>query len=210
VYVFEFVEAWNKKEKASIDGFYISPNVIVLKRQQSYKREIFTLAHEIGHYLLGKEEIDSLDMAKVEERRMHNLEERWCNDFAFFLIAGDAVNELDKFDSYSEDVNMMIDNLSSTTHISRMAWYTRLAYERKVPAKYYHAIIRQIEEETVERKLKEKEEKRKEPGIARSPKPIISPLYMETMQHAFFNGLVSEAVFAKKLGIPKNQIDKYP
>jgi Zn-dependent peptidase ImmA (M78 family) len=209
VYVFEFVETWNKKEKASIDGFYISPNVIVLKRQQSYKREIFTLAHEIGHYLLGKEEIDSLDMAKVEERRMHNLEERWCNDFAFFLIAGDAVSELDKFDSYSEDVNMMIDHLSSTTHISRMAWYTRLAYERKVPAKYYHAIIRQIEEETVERKLKEKEEKRKEPGIARSPKPIISPLYMETMQHAFFNGLVSEAVFAKKLGIPKNQIDKY-
>ena len=104
---------------------------------------------------------------------------------------------------------MMIDHLSTTTHISRMAWYTRLAYERKVPAKYYHAIIRQIEEETEERKLKEKEEKKKEPGIARSPKPIISPLYMETMQHAFFNGLVSEAVFAQKLGIPKNQIDKY-
>lgn len=209
VYVFEFVETWNKREKASIDGFYISPNVIVLKRQQSYKREIFTLAHEIGHYLLGKEEIDSLDMAKVEERRMHNLEERWCNDFAFFLIAGDAVTELDKFDSYSEDVNMMIDHLSSTTHISRMAWYTRLAYDKKVPVKYYHAIIRQIEEETEERKIKEKEDKKKESGMARSPKPIISPLYMETMQHAFFNGLVSEAVFVKKLGIPKNQIDKY-
>lgn len=209
VYVFEFVETWNKKERASIDGFYISPNVIVLKRQPSYKREIFTLAHEIGHYLLGKEEIDSLDMAKVEERRMHNMEERWCNDFAFFLIAGDAVAELDKFDSYSEDVNMMIDHLSTTTHISRMAWYTRLAYDKKVPTKYYHAIIRQIEEETEERKSKEKEERKKESGIARSPKPIISPLYMETMQHAFFNGLVSEAVFAKKLGIPKNQIDKY-
>lgn len=208
VYVFEFVEAWNKREKASIDGFYISPNVIVLKRQKSYKREIFTLAHEIGHYLLGKEEIDSLDMAKVEERRMHNIEERWCNDFAFYLIAGDAVNELDKFDAYSEDMNMMINHLSDTTHISRMAWYTRLAYEKKVPIKYYNAIIRQLEEETEERKLKEKV-KKKELGDARPPKPIISPLYLETMQHAFFNGLISEAVFSQKLGISKNQIDKY-
>jgi len=209
VYVFEFVETWNKKEKASIDGVYISPNVIVLKRQKSYKREIFTLAHEIGHYLLGKEEIDSLDMAKIEERRQHNMEERWCNDFAFYLIAGDAVNELDKFGCYSEDVNMMIDHLSATTHISRMAWYTRLAYEKKVSQKLYHTIIRQIEEETEERKLKEKEEKKKVSGIARSPRPIISPLYLETMQHAFFNGLVSEAVFSKQLGIPKNKIDKY-
>lgn len=209
VYVFEFVESWNKKEKASIDGFYISPNVIVLKRQKSYKREIFTLAHEIGHYLLGKEEIDALDMGKVEDRRIHNKEERWCNDFAFYLIAGNAVNDLDKFDSYSEDVNMMVDHLSATTHISRIAWYTRLAYEKKVPAKYYHAIIRQIEEETDVRERKEKEEKKKESRMVRSPRPIISPLYLETMQHAFYNGLVSEAVFSKKLGIPKNQLDKY-
>ena len=210
VYVFEFVETWNKKEKASIDGFYISPNVIVLKRQQSYKREIFTLAHEIGHYLLGKEEIDTLDMAKVEERRLHNTEDRWCNDFAFYLIAGEAVNELDKFESYSEDVNMTIDHLSATTHISRMAWYTRLAYEKKVPMRRYRLIINQIEEESQERQLREKEErKKKENGIGRSPKPIISPLYLRTMQHAFYNGLVSEAVFSKKLGISKHQIDKY-
>lgn len=91
VYVFEFVETWNKREKATIDGFYIDPNVIVLKRQKSYKREIFTLAHEIGHYLLGVEDIEALDMSKVERNRASNNVERWCNDFAFYLIAGDAV-----------------------------------------------------------------------------------------------------------------------
>lgn len=83
-----------------------------------------------------------------------------------------VVNELDKFDSYSEDVNMMIDYLSSTIHISCMEWYTRLAYERKVPVKHYHAIIRQIEEETKERKLKEKEEKKKEPSFFTENFPI--------------------------------------
>jgi radical SAM superfamily enzyme YgiQ (UPF0313 family) len=43
------IETWNKKEKANIDGIYLSPNVIVLKRQKSYRRETFTLIHELGH-----------------------------------------------------------------------------------------------------------------------------------------------------------------
>ena len=39
ILVFEFIETWNKKEKANIDGFFLNPNVIVLKRQQSsYRR----------------------------------------------------------------------------------------------------------------------------------------------------------------------------
>lgn len=135
LYVFEFVETWNKKERATIDGFYIAPDVIVLKRQKSYKREIFTLAHEIAHYLLGKEEIDTLDMGKVDDHRLHNNVERWCNDFAFFLIAGTGIEH---------------DEKSIRTHGSL--------------------------------------------------KPIISPLYLETMQHAFYNGLVSEAMFYKRLG----------
>ena len=130
VYVFEFVETWNKRERATIDGFYLDPNVIVLKRQKSYKREIFTLAHEIGHYLLGVEDVEALDMSKVEKNRVSNKVERWCNDFAFYLIAGDAVNELDKYNIYSEDVNFTIDELSKSTHISKMAWYTRLAYKK--------------------------------------------------------------------------------
>jgi Zn-dependent peptidase ImmA (M78 family) len=42
-------ETHNKKEKANISVFYLSPNVIVLKRNQKFlKREIFTLAHELG------------------------------------------------------------------------------------------------------------------------------------------------------------------
>ncbi|MFX4971243.1 ImmA/IrrE family metallo-endopeptidase, partial [Acinetobacter baumannii] len=54
ILVFEFIETHNKKEKANINGFYLTPNVIVLKRnQKSFSREIFTLAHELGHYLLN-------------------------------------------------------------------------------------------------------------------------------------------------------------
>lgn len=209
VYVFEFVETWNKREKASIDGFYLDPNVIVLKRQKSYKREIFTLAHEIGHYLLGVEDVEALDMSKVEKNRISNKVERWCNDFAFYLIAGDAVNELDKYDSYSEDVNITIDNLSKSTHISRMAWYTRLAYKKIVPMPYYHGIIKELEEEQAEKQREKTEDKKNQVSNARAPKPIVSPLYLETMQYAFYNGLISEASFCEQLKISSKQIDKY-
>lgn len=209
VYVFEFVETWNKRERATIDGFYLDPNVIVLKRQKSYKREIFTLAHEIGHYLLGVEDVESLDMSKVEKNRVSNKVERWCNDFAFYLIAGDAVNELDKYRSYSEDVNFTIDELSNSTHISKMAWYTRLAYNKIVPMPYYRGIIRDLEEEQAEKQRELKEEQKANSSNARAPKPIVSPLYLETMQYAFYNGLVSEASFCEQLKISPKQIDKF-
>ena len=209
VYVFEFVETWNKRNRATIDGFYLDPNVIVLKRQKSYKREIFTLAHEIGHYLLGVEDVEALDMSKVEKNRISNTVERWCNDFAFYLIAGDAVNELDKYNTYSEDVNFAIDELSKSTHISRMAWYTRLAYKKVVPMSYYRGIIRDLEEEQEERQKEIKAEQKSRLSNARTPKPIVSPLYLETMQYAFYNGLVSESSFCEQLKISPKQIDKY-
>lgn len=209
VYVFEFVETWNKRERATIDGFYLDSNVIVLKRQKSYKREIFTLAHEIGHYLLGIEDVESLDMSKVEKNRISNKVERWCNDFAFYLIAGEAVNELDKYSTYSEDVNSTIEELSNTTHISKMAWYTRLAYNKIVPMPHYRGIIRNLEEEQAEKQKALKEEQQNNSSNARAPKPIISPLYLETMQYAFYNGLVSEASFCEQLRISPKQIDKF-
>ena len=41
ILVFEFVETWNKKETANIDGFFINPNLIVIKRyQRAFRREI--------------------------------------------------------------------------------------------------------------------------------------------------------------------------
>jgi Zn-dependent peptidase ImmA (M78 family) len=209
VYVFEFVETWNKRDKATIDGLYLDPNVIVLKRQKSYKREIFTLAHEIGHYLLGVEDVESLDMSQVEEDRMTNRVERWCNDFAFYLIAGDAVHILESFKDYSEDLNQAIDRLSATTHISRMAWYTKLAYENVVPMPHYRNIMHQLEEETEERRQQHKEELQLKQSKATTPKPIISPLFLETMQYAYYNGLVSDATFCEQLKIPQGRLGHY-
>lgn len=74
---------------------------------------------------------------------------------------------------------------------------------------YYRGIIRTLEEEYAEKQRELKEEQKGKSSNARAPKPIVSPLYMETMQHAFYNGLVSEASFCEQLKIPPKQIGKY-
>lgn len=74
---------------------------------------------------------------------------------------------------------------------------------------YYHGIIRELEEEYAEKQRELKEEQKGRTSNARAPKPMVSPLYMETMQHAFYNGLVSEASFCEQLKISPKNIDKY-
>jgi hypothetical protein len=82
IMVFEFVETWNKKDKANINGFFLSPNTIVLKRQQkSFKREIFTLVHELGHFLLNEEEIEEVDYKSISKNHLNKIE-LCCNEFA--------------------------------------------------------------------------------------------------------------------------------
>ena len=39
IFVFEYIETWNKKEKTNIDGFYLKPNVIVLKHHKQHINE---------------------------------------------------------------------------------------------------------------------------------------------------------------------------
>ncbi|MGD9706672.1 MAG: ImmA/IrrE family metallo-endopeptidase [Candidatus Delongbacteria bacterium] len=83
IFVFEFIDRSRKAEKEiSFNGFYTHPNIIAIKRNQNYmKREIFTLAHELAHYLINAEEID-----EVIESLVKGKTERWCNDFAFHFL----------------------------------------------------------------------------------------------------------------------------
>ena len=40
-------------------------------------------------------------------------------------------------------------------------------------------------------------------------KPIISPLYLKTLQSALFTGLINEADFCKKININSQKIENY-
>lgn len=217
ILVFEFVETWNKKDKANIDGFFITPNVIVLKRQQRFlRREIFTLIHELGHFLLNEEEIEKLDYDYLAQQNLSSIE-RWCNDFSFYFLAGQYIDEVEKIEiaSSKNDYHFeLIEEISKKTHLSQIALFTRLLFKNKISQTDYNKIRKDFEESYQEKFKEEQRQKEldKELGIKREgrvPQPIKSPLLISTLQTAFYEGVLTEYEICKHLNIKPDKIDEY-
>jgi Zn-dependent peptidase ImmA (M78 family) len=217
ILVFEFVETWNKTEKANIDGFFLNPNVIVLKRQQSsFRREIFTLAHELGHYLLNEEEIEEVDVTRFTDRKLSAVE-RWCNDFAYFFLAGEhhkTINQIEHADSTNDYYHAVVEDISVKTHLSPIAIYTKMLFLNKLSRPGYNAIRTELEEKFRQRQVEREHQRemKKMAGIkdsGRPPKPINSPLLITTIQTAFHEGLINEFDVCKSLNISPEKIDHY-
>ena len=222
IIVFEFIERHNTKEKANINGFYLTPNVIVLKRnQKALKREIFTLAHELGHYLLNEEEIDENINNEITHLNDLNKVEKWCNDFAYYFLIGSYNRDIEELDvaSPKNDYHIKtVESISKQTNISTIAIYTRLLLIKKISSISYQRITESIYNSIKEWELKEKEkqeiakQKALDEGrkiIIPAIRPIISPLYLKTLQSSLYNGLINEADFCKKLSIKPEKIEKY-
>ena len=210
VYVFEYVEATNKKDKSNVEGFFIAPNVIVIKRQQGkLKRELFTLAHELGHCLINEEEVEN-----VSDELSSGLSEieKWCNDFAFYFLIGDDAEKLDGLlyasakNDYATD---MVKSLSEKTHVSMLAIYTRLVIEKKMSQDDY-ALVRGGIMSSVKRAESERKRLQENSDITMSPpRPIISNLFRDTMQCALYRGVIDEATFCHQLNIKPERINAY-
>lgn len=215
IMVFEFIETWNKKEKANIDGFYLKPNMIVLKRHQSFSREIFTLAHELGHYLLDEEEIEEINYS-VYNKNLSSIE-RWCNDFAFFFLAGNyskTLDSLEKASSNNDYHHDFIEKVSQHTHLSQLSLFTRLLYQGKISRSNYNLVREEFEEIFRQRQEEKEREKQllKEQGVKQRgsvAKPIPSPLFLSTIQTAYYEGVLNEYEVCKKLNIKPEKLDKY-
>lgn len=221
ILVFEFVESGNKKEPANINGFYLSPNTIVLKRnQKSISREIFTLIHELGHYLLNEEEIDNINDDNPDYNSLNKIE-RWCDNFAYYFLIGEydrIINDLDianRNNNYHRDI---LFEIAQQTHLSVFALYKRLFINAKISHNDYKQICSKLssdiekKEQEKQREYKLKKQRALEEGkkiIIPSIKPFISPLYINTIQSAFYEGIINEMEFCKRLNIKPNQIDKY-
>jgi Zn-dependent peptidase ImmA (M78 family) len=218
ILVFEFVEHPSLKQKVNIDGFYLQPNVIVLRRNQDFfKREIFTLAHELGHYLLNKEEVESMDYDQMVTSNNTSTIETWCNNFAFAFLAGDELNALDMLPEIgiSNDYSFEeIKSISDNTHLSFTAILTYLVRKGKMSGAIYGR-IRKDQEDSIQAKKdaeKKKRELDKEMGkttMASQAKPIQSPLFVSAIQTAFFDGVINEYELFKTLHLKPEQLRKY-
>ncbi len=217
IIVFEFIETWNKKEKANINGFYLSPNVIVLKRQKSYRRETFTLIHELGHYLLNIEEIDEKIGDDFSNYESLDKIEKWCNDFAYYFLAGDfdeTISQLEKASAKNDYHHEIVKQISEQTNLSEFALFTRLRINDTISFNDYQAVKEDFEKQyrENEERLRKEREKEKEEGRksnARTSKPILSPLYVNTVQSAFIEGIIGETEFCRRLNIKPEKIENY-
>lgn len=217
ILVFEYVEYHNQKEKSNIDGFFLNPNVIVIKRQQiSFRREIFTLVHELGHFLINEEEIEKIEYYDLAKKDLPHIE-KWCNDFAFYFLAGkysEVLLKIDKATPYNDYNFSLIESISKNTHLSQIAIFTRLLLQNKISQKNYDKIKDDFEER-FRRKQEDEKKKReleKEQGIAQkgsAPQPIKSPLLISTIQNAFYEGVISEYEICKQLNINPEKLEKY-
>ena len=219
ILVFEFVDTFNKKEKANIDGFYIEPNAIVLKRNQdALSREIFTLSHELGHYLLKQEDVDELDFAKVTDQNNDLSDvENWCNQFAYYLLLGEEnAKKLEAIAQYDYRVDYgheLVAGISRQTNLSRLAIFTNLFLQHRMTFNDYSNVREDLHEQYLARKEKEKldRENRKAAGekvSGRNPKPIQSDLVYDIYNVALNKGVVSEYEYCTALNIKPNDISR--
>lgn len=189
IIVREHVES--PKHKNNLAGFFLRPLTIVIKRQQHVGREIFTLAHELGHYLLDKEELDGLPFDKENSK-----EEKWCNDFAFaFILGRDKIKQLKSFKpSEVRDPFGTIAAFSSANHISRLAIYCHLAKRRVITWKDYNEIKSAIRarHEQEERAYRRKANGTRSRQGGRKLRPLFSPLEQKIYLNAFYAGIVKE------------------
>ena len=207
ILVFEFIEPWNKKNKANLDGFFIAPNIIAVKRNKdSFKKEIFTLAHELAHYLLNDEEIDT-DNAENYSKNSDGLNniERWCDAFAFaFLTGKDIKKKLQNIPSHKiYHNNETINKIANNCHISKLSIFTNLTNINigSISWQKYASIKAKLEKDFDAKKADELAKKEQIKLINQklgikpqgfSAKPIYSPLEQDIFRNAFFEGVVSE------------------
>lgn len=210
IYVFEYIETANKKNKSNVEGFFIAPNVIVVKRQQGkLKRELFTLAHELGHCLINVEEVEN-----VSDELSSGLTEieKWCNDFAFYLLIGEDAVKLDglKYANANNDyAHDMIKRISDETHVSMLAIYTRLVIEKKMTQDDYSLVRGGIMANVRRAEEKRKMETADGNSVVSSPRPIISNLFRDTMQCALYRGVIDEATFCQQLNVKPERMEAY-
>lgn len=127
-----------------VSGFYSQigsgpPFVVINTTHSSKARKLFTLAHEFGHALLGKEGVSQASL-------LRNDTEKYCNDFAGMLLAPDdlVAAALRKVPVNNQNAGRLIGRFSEAIGVSQEAAFVRLVKTRHVSFHAYQAWKRQF------------------------------------------------------------------
>jgi Zn-dependent peptidase ImmA (M78 family) len=138
--------------------------------------------------------------------------EKWCNDFAFYLLMGDEADKLDglKYANAGNDyAHDMIKGMSDATHVSMLAIYTRLVIEKKMTQDDYALVRGGILANVRRTEEKRKQEAADSNSVVSPPRPIISNLFRDTMQCALYRGVIEEATFCEQVNVKPERMEAY-
>jgi hypothetical protein len=124
------------------------------------------------------------------------------------------IASIDKASAKNDYHHELIKDISEQTNLSEYALYTRLRINDKISYNDYQSVKTEFENKyrENEEKLRKEREKEKQEGRAsqaRAAKPILSPLYVNTVQSAFIVGIIGESEFCRRLNVKPEKIDKY-
>jgi hypothetical protein len=108
----------------------------------------------------------------------------------------------------------LIEQISKETHLSTLALFTRLLYSGKISKQNYQNVKDDLDyryQQKIDEEQKQKELD-KLAGIKQGgsvPKPINSPLFVNTLQSALYSGIINEYDFCKQLNIKPDKIQQY-
>lgn len=94
--------------------------LIFINGSDTRATQMFTLAYELAHIVLGKPGLDSVDMSSRNDKRI----EKWCSSFAAeFLL---PINELKKQYRITPDINSELKRLASKNKVSTLVVLCRI------------------------------------------------------------------------------------
>jgi Zn-dependent peptidase ImmA (M78 family) len=166
--------------------------------------------------LLNEEEIEEVEVSSISKKDLTKIE-NWCNNFAYYFLIGDFKNTIDNIENAtaSNDYNFnLIEHISKETHLSTLALFTRLLYSGKISRTNYQNVKDDLDYKYQQKIDEEKKQKEldKLAGIKRGgsvPKPINSPLFVNTLQSALYGGIINEYDFCRQLNIKPDKIQQY-
>lgn len=215
VFVFEHAESPKKAEKVNFNGFFMQPNIIVIRGQNRRKRELFTLIHEFAHYALNLEEIDEDD----ENRATHSLIERWCNDFVYYFLIGGNWQFIENLEPPAQKNSYQWDEIgkvSAKSSLSRAAIYTHLKIMGRISEADYAHVVRAdfeaIGREQEEKRQKNAQERARQKELGKKQKfgvqKLQSGLYKEIVKINYFEGNIERWQVCDYLGIRSDKIER--
>ena len=186
-------------------GFYLPHQrypVIYLNNSMPKSRQIFTLFHELGHFLLAEGGVDFRGDIENELAGQYRQNEIFCNAFADAFLAPDSSLEINE-DNISDEA---IQDQADKYKVSREVILRKCLKKGLIDGTAYSQKVAKHEYEE-NREINKKRERNKGGGnYYYSQKTCLGNKYLELAFSQFYKNRISEYQLANYLGVRQKAI----